>query len=77
VSTGDLPEGITIEDVKDPDRIENMVSMMYIEKSYNDIRALSSTFAPKGQRIPQEVRDKMNAVSRLKGVRYSNFLNFV
>ena len=37
--SGDLPEGITIEDVNDPDRIQNMVSMLYIEKSYNDIRA--------------------------------------
>ena len=70
VNAGDLPEGITIEDVKDPDRIENMVSMTYIDKSFTQIRAKVQSFVDNAQRIPPEVREKMNAISRKKGVKF-------
>ena len=51
-----------------------MVSMTYIEKSYARIRAQASAYGEKGQRIPPEVREKMNAIARLKGVRFMKTL---
>jgi hypothetical protein len=66
VAAGSLPEGVTQEDIKDPDNMANMTCMTYIEKRLAEQQTKIQHCASEGIRIPPAEKDKLMALTKQK-----------
>jgi hypothetical protein len=62
-----LPEGISQNDVEDPDNMGNMTCMSYIERRLAEQQAKVQHYATEGIRLPPEEKDRLMALTRQKG----------